>query len=56
MSLFVFDDVCCYAGSDVPCLLVLTKILHKLALRVHQIHDNGVIHLKIMIEGVCLVV
>ena len=45
MCLLVFDDVCGYAGRDVPCLLVLTKVLHKVALRVHQVHDDGVIHL-----------
>ena len=37
--------MCCYAGSDVACLLVLAKVLHKLALGVHQVHDDGVVHL-----------
>ena len=46
VSLFVLEHVIGNGGSDFLCFLVLAKIVHKLALRVHQIHDDGVIHLQ----------
>lgn len=45
-NLIVLDDVSCYAASDFWCVLVLAVIVHKLALRVHQVHDNGMVNLE----------
>lgn len=49
VCLFVFDDVCCYGSSDVTFLLVLAKVVYKVALRVHQVHDDRVVHLNTII-------
>lgn len=46
MRLSVSDDVCCYAACDFRSFFVLSKIFHKLPIRVHQVHDNGVVHLQ----------
>lgn len=46
VCLIVLDDLGCYAACDFWCFLVLPKILHKLAVRVHQVHDDGVVHLE----------
>lgn len=49
--MLVFEDVVGYAGSDVTSFLVLTKIVHEIALWVHQVHDDGVVHLEKRPEG-----
>ena len=54
MCLFVLDNVRGYASRDVAFFLVLTKIFHKIAVGVHQVHDDGVVHLGQEGELSCL--
>lgn len=42
----VFPHVSCDGAADLRAPFVLSKIIHKLSVGSHQVHDDGVIHLK----------
>lgn len=42
----VFPHVSCDGGADLRAAFVLSEIIHKLSVGSHQVHDDGVIHLK----------
>lgn len=42
----VSPHVSCDGAADLGAPFVLSKIIHKLSVGSHQVHDDGVIHLK----------
>lgn len=45
-GLLLLPHVSCDGGADLRAPFVLSKIIHKLSVGSHQVHDDGVIHLK----------
>lgn len=45
LRLLVFSHVSSDGAADLSASFVLSEVIHKLSVRSHQVHDDGVIHL-----------